>query len=335
VALAEAGHWKRLRAIVEPRVRANPRDGEALCLLAQVNGAFGNLEAAVPLAERAVAIDPRNPAYHVQLGLLCAQQVQNASVFRQFTLGRRFKSEIDTALKLDPKQVDALLALMEYLWNAPGAFGGDKNRARQTARLIAQVDPVRGYLAEGRLAGRDKDRARMEALYKKAVESDPRSFTAQFAIANFYVGDAGPQLDLAEKHALEARRLAPDRVGSYNVLARVYGTQHRLADLDAVLADAERSVADDLTPFLTAAASLMRVGELARAEACARKYLTQEREGNAPTHGVARWRLALVLEKRGRVKEAVTELEAARRLEPGRADIARDLARMKKGSPST
>jgi tetratricopeptide (TPR) repeat protein len=327
-ALAESGHWKRLRAVVEPLVRANPRDAESLCLLARATGALGDIEAAAKLAERAVAAAPGNPGYHVHLGLLTGQQVQGASIFRQVPLGLRFKREIEKALALDAKHVDAWLAMMEFRWNAPGAFGGSKDDARKAAQRVTEIDPVRGYLAEGRLAGRNRDRPRMEALYTKALAADPRSYAAQFALANFYVGDAGPRLDLAEQHARAALALAPDRVSAYAVLARVLATQRRLAELDALLADARRAVPDDLTPFLTAATSLTRAGEFARAENCARTYLTQEREGNAPTHGVARWRLAQALEKQGRLDEARAELQAARTLEPTHAEIARDLARL-------
>jgi tetratricopeptide (TPR) repeat protein len=221
---------------------------------------------------------------------------------------------------------------MEYLWNAPGAFGGDKGKARETARRIGQIDPVRGYLAEARLAARDKDTSgRAEALYRKAVDEHPRSYLAQMTAANFYASGAGPRLDLAEQHVREALAIAPDRAGPYGLLARVYASQQRLGDLDAVLAEAERRVPDNPSPFLSAANALFRAGlDLPRAERYIRTYLSQEPEGGATSRGVAHWRLGLVLERQGRVKDAIAELEAATRLEPTRQEIARDLERLKK-----
>ena len=127
-ALAEAGHWKRVRAIVEPRVKANPNDAQALWLLARVKEAYGDRDGALPLAEKAVALDGRNPNYHVELASLCGSLAQTASIFSQLSLARRVKSELETALGVDPKHVDAMWGLMQFLWQAPGLVGGDKDR---------------------------------------------------------------------------------------------------------------------------------------------------------------------------------------------------------------
>ena len=49
-ALIKAGHWKRVRPLVEQSHRANPNDAQAAYLLSQVKMAFGDLEGALPLA---------------------------------------------------------------------------------------------------------------------------------------------------------------------------------------------------------------------------------------------------------------------------------------------
>jgi predicted Zn-dependent protease len=328
--LAEAGHWKRVRAIVEPRVKTNPNDAQALWLLARVKEAFGDREGALPLAEKAVALDGRNASYHVQLADLCGSLAQSASLFRQISLGRRVKSELDAAVAVDLKHVDALWGLMQFLWQAPGLVGGDKDKARQMAQRIGQINPARGYFAQAQIATYEKQPAKLEDLYRKAVEADPRSYQAQMTLANYYAAQSPPRYDMAEKYAREAVSIAPDRVSGYTALARIYARQQRTADLERVLVDAERNVPDNPSPFLAAASALLGDGkDLPRAESYVRKYLAQEREGNTTTHGVARWRLALVLEKEGRRQEAIAEAENAARLEPKRQEIAKDLARMK------
>jgi tetratricopeptide (TPR) repeat protein len=329
-ALAEAGHWKRVRAIVEPRVKTNPNDAQALWLLARVKEAFGDREGALPLAERAVALDGRNANYHVQLAGLCGSLAQTAGLFRQLSLGKRVKSELEAALAIDPKNLDALRGLMEFLWQAPGLFGGDKDKARQTAQRIGQIDSARGYLAQAQIANWEKQIAKVEDLYRKAVEADPRSYPTQVTLANFYASQSPPRYDLAERHARAALSIAPDRVSGYNVLARIYARQQRIADLETLLADAERDVPDSPSPFLSAANGLLtEMKDLPRAESYVRKYLAQEREGFNTTQGVARWRLALVLEREGRRQEAIAEAEKAARMEPKGEDIAKDVARMK------
>lgn len=55
-----------------------------------------------------------------------------------------------------------------------------------------------------------------------------------------------------------------------------------------------------------------------------------DHEGGTTSHGVARWRLAQMFGGQGRLAEVLRELETARRLEPKREEIARDLERLRK-----
>jgi cytochrome c-type biogenesis protein CcmH/NrfG len=328
--LAEGGHWKRVRAIVEPRVTANPGDAQAQWLLSRARQAFGELDAALSAAERAVAANPRRAEYHVQLANACGALAQDASWLKQLSLGRRYKAEVDAAVALDANSIDGLYAQMQFLWRAPGIMGGDQAKAREVAQRIGRIDASRGYLVQAELANLERQQDRLDGLYRKAVEANRRNYNALLALANFSASRPSPDGDLVDKLSREAMALAPDRVGAYATLGRFYARQQRIPDLEAILAEAERLVADNPTPFLAAASTLLAAGkDLPRAESYLRKYLAQPREGNATSYGVARWRLGLVLEKEGRRKDAVAELEAAVRLEPKRDDIKKDLARVK------
>src|SRR5262249_11657248 len=61
-ALLEAGHWKRLRQIVEPRVAGNlpAKDARSAYLLSCVKLAFRDVDGALAMAEQAVALEPGN-----------------------------------------------------------------------------------------------------------------------------------------------------------------------------------------------------------------------------------------------------------------------------------
>jgi lipopolysaccharide biosynthesis regulator YciM len=205
---------------------------------------------------------------------------QHSGMFQQLLLARRFKHEIDTAIALDPSDVQALRDLMEFYLLAPGIAGGDKDKARATAERIAHLDVIHGYLAQARLAEAAGDRLRQESALRKAVEAGPSYYRARVALADFLL--AHGYWEGARKEASVAESIDGTRVDAYNVLASVYAHRGELGELDALLAVAEKEVPDDLTPYYRAAEVLESTGQdLNRSQRYFRRYLSLEAEGNA------------------------------------------------------
>ena len=332
-ALIKAGHWKRARALVEQRYHANTGDARSAYLLSQVKATFGDLDAALKLAEKAVAADGNNADYHFQLAAVCGQTAEKASLFSKHGWAHRFKDEADKAAALDPRSLDARFALMEYYLQAPRLIGGSKQKATAMAEEIGRIDPARGYLAQARLAQEDKDGRRgdrEEAAFLKAVAAAPHDYEVLVSAAGFYNRDTQRKYDKAEKYSREAVKADPGQTAAYSSLVFALAAQEQWAELDAVLAEAERNVPDDLSPYYQAGRALLYTAkDLPRAERYFRKYLGQEPEGEAPTLAHAHWRLGLVLEKEGRKPEAVLEIDTALRLRPDLAEAKRDLKRLK------
>ena len=329
-ALLEAGHWKQLRRIAEPRVAANPKDAQAAHLLSCAKLAFGDLDAALELAERAVALEPGNSKYHLQLALVNGRKANKASVFSAMKLGGRYKTEVQKAVELDPKNLDARWELMEFYDHAPGIVGGDRQKARATADEIMRLNTAKGYLALAEAAEAGKQFAEAEGYYRKAAEADAKNYSAQMASAWFYLSDNQKKYDVAEKYARQAIALDPGRSAGYSAIAAVCVREERWRDLDALLAQAEENVPDDLSPAFQAARDLLLADKDApRAERYLRKYLAQEPEGHAPPLSRAHWRLGQALEKQGRKPEAITEMETALRLEPSLEAAKKDLKRLR------
>ena len=332
-ALIDAGHWKRARAIVEPRLAANPRDAQAACLLSRIKEAFGDLDGALKLAQQAVALEDGNSNYHFQLAEVYGEMADRASMFAAASLAGKFKGELDASLARDPKNLDALEALMQYSFQAPGMMGGDKGKARAIAEELVQLSPLRGYLAQAELAKEAKDFSKVEEWFLKAVQADPKNYEAQTALAGFYMQPSHRRAESAEKHAREAVQLDPARAKGYSILAMVLALEQRWSELEAVLSASEKSVPDDLAPYYEAGSALLESGlELKRGETYIRKYLTQEPEGEEPDAAHAHRLLGLILEKQGRSAEAVSELETAVQMNPRFKAAKEDLQRVKRGS---
>ncbi|MGB7620804.1 MAG: tetratricopeptide repeat protein [Terriglobia bacterium] len=331
-ALIKGSHWKRLRALAGPRVAANANDAEAAFLLAYAKLAFGDLEGAQALADKAASLDGRNADPHFLLARVAGQKAQKAGMFKGLSLARQFKKESEVTLSLNPNHVEALLDLMDFCYEAPGIVGGDKKKSWEIADRIGKINPARGYLAQASLLYREKakDWSKIEDLYRKASAADPRNYEAHMALANLYASEQYKKYDESEKLAREAMVLDPGHVGAYSLLAILDVLRDRWQDLDALLAQAEKAIPDNLNPHYQAGRVMFTAGkDLPRAERYFRKYLTQEPEGETPHWAAAHWRLGLTLEKQGRKPEAIAELEAAFKLEPDFEPAKKDLRRLK------
>jgi tetratricopeptide (TPR) repeat protein len=327
--LIRDGHYKRALAMVEPRLRANPGDPETLSLMSRLKQEWRDFKTAQDLAEKAVAADPKNARYHLRLAEVVGDQIDSAGPLRQMGMAKHFKKEIDATIALDPRNIEALKHLVEYYFGAPGILGGDKAKGQATVEQIMPLDPAEGYLAQAMQARLEKQPGTQEALFRKAVEANPSNYDAQISMGN-YCAFAGKKPAEGEAHAREAIKLEPGRIAGYTVLAGALAIQDQWSALDAALAASEQNVPDNLQPFFRSANVCLGKGiELLRAERYLRKYLSQEPEPNAQSHGRAHWRLGLVLEKEGRKSDAIAELQSAVKMEPGLAGAKEDLKRLK------
>lgn len=153
--LIDGSHWKQARAILEPRVKANQSGAEAAALLSRVRMAYGDLDAALPLAETAVRIEPKSADYHWQLAQVVGEMAQRASVFRQLGLARRYRQEAEAAIQLDPTVIDARIGMLGVL--PPGAR--DRRRRREESRPAGRRDrPHRSRLRFPREGAGDRRR---------------------------------------------------------------------------------------------------------------------------------------------------------------------------------
>ena len=328
-ALIQAGHWKQARGILEAEVQAHPQDARSTYLLAQVKMAFEDFAGALPLVQHAVELDGKNSDFHLKLGQVYGEMAARASIFAAGPLAIKFRKEVEIALQLNPQNLEALDSMMQFKFQAPGLMGGDKDQARALAAKIMSINASEGYISNSKLAELQKNIEEVENCYRKAVEANPRNYHALTLLAKFYSHSPHAKYDLALKNAQQAVTLDSSRAEAYGILARVLALQGLWSDLEPVFTKAQERVGDDLLPFYEAAQALVETGkELSRAEGYAKRYLSQEPEGDEPGIADAHRLLGLVFEKQGRTSEARTEFETAVRLRPSFKAAKDDLARV-------
>ena len=329
----EAGHWKRVRQIATARILSNSNDAEARTWLSKAKVTFGDLEGAVADAERAVAVDPRNAAYQAELAESCAMMAEKVSSLKALGYVRCMKHAIEASLASDPKHIDTMLVEMMFTWKAPSIAGGDKRKALRIAENIRAISGAWGNLAHARLLRDTGDDATVEGYLMNAVKADPSFYRSRIALARFYCCTARVKKhELAEKAAKEALAMDPGAPAGYEILAHVYASERRWADLEALIVKADTACSDDRIAYYAAAQSLLEAGQdFPRVEKYLTHYMAQPPEGREPTEAEARWLLATMYEKSGRKNDAVRELMAAVKLEPDFEPAKRDLKRLRHG----
>jgi len=330
--LMDNGHWKRARDVAEADFKAHPNDARAAYVLARVRHEFERLDEAVKLAETAVRLDPKVSQYHRELGEACADAAGKLSFFKQISYGRRIHGEFDAALAIAPKDPDNLMDQVQYFMEAPGVIGGDKKKAAEIANEMVKIDAAHGYLALAYVAQKQKEDGKLQGLYQKAVEANPKNYGARLSLIGRYLNTQHPNLSAAEQHIRAALDLNPDRIDGYRLLAYTLVLEKRYDDVAKVIARAEAAIPDDLSPNVSAARAFLRDGaELSKAESYLQKYIaqTKEPEANAASLEGAHRVLALVYEKEGRKPDAVNELQTALRINPSFEPAKKDLKRLK------
>jgi tetratricopeptide (TPR) repeat protein len=328
--LIESGHDLLAKAALAPVVEAEPSNAAAAWLLSKALSGLGDLNGALPFAERSVALDAGNAAYHVQLGAVLGSLAEKASIFKQLGLARRARKELEAAVELNPQELDGLYGLMLYYFSAPSFLGGDKSKAADLADRIAAVDPTRGWMARAALERERKDVAAELDFHLRAIAAGANNFDAQSELAQYYLDRPRPDLAALEKTACKLVELDPRRPDGWRALAVIHVVNHCWTELDQVLQTAERFNHEDLSPYYAAAVAIVREDErLPAARAYLERYLSQPTDGAEPSRAMARCQLATLLEKEQRPDDAAAQLNLALQEDPGLEAAKKDLKRLR------
>jgi Tfp pilus assembly protein PilF len=252
--------------------------------------AAGEPDKAIDVLEPAVAAHPNDALLHYWLGAAYGREAQQASVFRQLSLAKSARTELERAVALDPNLLDARFGLMEYYIMAPSIAGGDPEKARQQAAEIRKRDAVDGHRALAIIASHEKKPEVARAEYLAAVREQPSSARAHYWLGVFYMtADKNYKAAMQEFDAAAAYAPAWFQVGHVAALA---GT------------------------------------DLARGEQSLLKYLATKPSHDDPPLARAHYWLGVIYEKQGKKQEARTHFETALRLQPRQKDVSEALKRV-------
>src|ERR1043166_6384165 len=125
-----------------PLFAQNPNDPEALKNAGVAAMTQGDADKAAGLFEKAVQLRPNVAEYHYLLGQAYGDQAQNASLFSKASLAGKCRDEFLKAVELDPNNINARFALIDYFTIAPSMMGGSEEKALQQAAEIRKRDAL-------------------------------------------------------------------------------------------------------------------------------------------------------------------------------------------------
>ena len=136
--------------------------------------------------ERAIKLNDKSSAHHLWLGNSLGSLADSTSKFKLPFLARRIKAEFERASQLDPRSIEARNGLIQFYSQAPGVMGGSMDKAKEQAREIGKISPIRGRVAMGNILLGDKKVAEAEAEFVGGTKDSPDSASAWFALGSFY-----------------------------------------------------------------------------------------------------------------------------------------------------
>jgi tetratricopeptide (TPR) repeat protein len=327
--LEQSGRWKVLRSQVGSRLKANPKDSDALIWQAKVLIAFGKGEESYKAAKDCVQSMPQSAEAWAQLAASAGLMAARASVLKKMSYAAECRDAGAKALELDPKNRMALEVMLNFYEQAPGIVGGDKKKASNVKATLESVDPEYRARNAVREAGRSRDNARIEAALKQAIQKHPKAAWPFETAARMALRGPSPKYQDVQSNAKKAIENNPSWARPYGHLVQAYAGEGRWGEVEAALLQSEKAVPENLHPHYLAATKLISASkEPKRAEALLRRYLSHEPEVGAPSRAQARYWLGLSLEQQGDNAGALKELKEASKALPKDKEIAAAIKRV-------
>lgn len=183
-------NFEQSKVLFQNYLKGNPSSLKALEYLGDIEGQNKSWDNAIYYYKKLKQLKPLEANYYYKYGGVLGMKAKESNKFKALGLISEVKSSFEKAISLNPKHIEARLALVELYLQLPGIVGGSEKKALLYANEIAQISAVDGYLSKGHIAeyfGRFKE---AEVQYKKAVEIS-KSKNAYRILANLYKNKMG------------------------------------------------------------------------------------------------------------------------------------------------
>ncbi len=127
---------------------------------------FKYYEQGISHSKLAVELDKENSNAHVWYSLTAGSQALEKGVMNTLYMRDELRTTLETALKLNPNNVNALLGLAEWYFYVPALFGGGKTKTFTLIDQAFKIDP--NYTA---ILVRKAEMLMVEKMYSEATDA--------------------------------------------------------------------------------------------------------------------------------------------------------------------
>lgn len=212
---ADAVSRQQYQRAIQLLAAAGAKSADTALLLGRARYQMGDFGGAETAFEQAVAMAPESASARNWLGRAQGMRADQANAFSALGLARKARDSFEVAVKLDPRDLEAVGDLFSYYMSAPGFLGGGVEKARALAETIKSVSPADYAFFQAEIAEKDKDYKAAESHYLEARTRDPKHVGRWIDLAKFYTrrgmtAKAGEALAKAKEMAPGAARLLFD-----------------------------------------------------------------------------------------------------------------------------
>jgi tetratricopeptide (TPR) repeat protein len=193
----------------------------------------GEYKKATENLEKALAAEPEESDYALWLGRAYGRRAETSSPFTALGSASKARQNFEKAVRLNPRNLEALSDLFEYYLEAPGFVGGGLDKAVKVAEQMGAVDEVEGHWALARLAEKKKEYGTAEEHLERAAQMAPQQVGKLLDLARFLAKqgryqESEQKFQKAEKIAPNSPRVIYARADTYIQQGRNLETARRL-----------------------------------------------------------------------------------------------------------
>lgn len=185
-AALQAGEADKALSLLAPLLQPGTDIAEAYNIECRVQFTLEHWDAAARGCERAVRMDGRISNDHLWLGRALGEKANRASFLSAYSLGKRVLAEFEEAVRLNPRNSEALADLGDFYKTAPAVVGGGLGKAESVAAQLDRVDPARAEELRGRIAMERKDYGTAEREFKLAIQVGAHPAFQWVSLADFF-----------------------------------------------------------------------------------------------------------------------------------------------------